>query len=208
MKLSSLCLLSAIVVGCSQSVSVTQLPPTTARIITDTINFGALPVWRQMDTTVILALKSKPTTVATTLLDSNWAVLRTERLNDSTLVLNIRYRPRSVAKHAGALFVSSKTDSIACVALIGNTKPFERRIGDTYSFLDGSGTKFDVTVTGLPDSFSCSVWGEFPLSTIRVDNSGNWLLDAVACGSVGTKADMALGRDTIYNLDTLPFQAT
>jgi hypothetical protein len=186
MRLASILLISTLC-ACSQSINITQPPATTSRFVSDTIDFGIDPLWREADTTFSLLLPSHNAISSIVFSDSNFTLLDTSRINDS-LRISLRFQPQSLANHSGYCLLLSKQDTLARFSLFGKASPFERKVGDSYVYAgyhrwdlgDVSQTIDSVWIEKLPMHFRTNdshvdygtagdIWGAAGLTA-----SGDW----------------------------------
>lgn len=129
--------------ACSQTTSVQQpavSQPTVLQTALDTINFGIDPLWREADSTLALKIPKSVPVTSIMIVDRNFILLDTTFAND-TLRISLRFQSKTLSNHSGQCLIFSSADTLANLTLIGETSPFERRVGDSYIY----GTHAEIT---------------------------------------------------------------
>jgi hypothetical protein len=181
MRSSLLLFIVSLFCACSQSITVTQPPPTpTSRIATDTIDFGSSPLWREADTTMTLKLKSNAA-ITTSVSDSNFTVLSASVGSDSMLTISVRYQPRTVEYHSGSVLVLTKTDTVSRIEVNAKASVFERRVGDSYIFQTNSREMDSVVVIAIPLKLQSSLRTHISseLESVTLDTNNDWIMYGV-----------------------------
>ncbi len=171
-------LLVIAIIGCTASTPPIQPNHNYSTAIRDTIDFGTVPLWRKADTVIKLKLSSNPLSLADSISGLNFFRYDSLRRSpDSTVTIPLRYQPESVMPHQGTLALLSGKDTLALIALMGNTSPFERHVGDSYVFVDDSGKLDSVWVSSLPLTFSSTGKDEADqiYRSIVMKQDSNWV---------------------------------